>query len=217
MNGVVLAGGRSSRMRVNKALLPAAPGDGRTLAERQLELLRRSGALEVFLSLRPHGPGPAPALTGHDPADAPEVVYDEAREIGPLGGIVAGMRRAPDLHLLVLAVDMAAADLNLLATLVRNCTAETGAVPRVSGRWEPLCAVYPPRVLKQAEARSRGPDRAPSSWVSQLAIQGLVRPVNFRAPEAACLKSWNRPEDLPAGLGAEIVEGRHAISASCAT
>ena len=208
VNGVVLAGGSSSRMGVVKALLPVAPGDARTLAERQLALLRRSGAARVFLSLRRDGPLSLSAHLGESADEAPEVVYDEGERAGPLGGIVAAMRRAPNLHLLVLAVDMASVGPGLLSTLLAECTAEAGAAPRVSGRFEALCAIYPPHALAAAEGEVRGPRRSPSALLARLEGQDLVRPVKFGTLEAARLKSWNRPEDLPLELRARIARDR---------
>lgn len=212
VNGVVLAGGVSSRMGVNKALLPGAGGDARTLAERQVTLLRRSGAGRVFLSLRRDEPLSLSALTRESAQEMLEVVYDEGERGGPLGGIVAAMRRAPHLHLLVLAVDMARVGPDLLSTLLTECTAGTGAAPFVAGRFEALCAVYPPHALAAAEEEMRGPRRSPSALLARLTSERLVRPVNFGALETARLKSWNRPDDLPPELRSRIVRDPQARS-----
>ncbi len=208
MNGVVLAGGASSRMGLDKALLPVTPGDARTLVERQLALLRRSGAARVFLSLRRDGPLSLSAFGGERAGEAPDVVYDEGERAGPLGGIVAAMRRAPDVHLLVLAVDMAGVGSDILSTLLAECTADAGAAPRVSGRFEALCAIYPPRVLAVAEGEMRGPRRSPSALLARLEERGIVRPVNFGILEATRLKSWNGLEDLPPELRARFSRNR---------
>ena len=210
MNGVVLAGGASSRMGLDKALLPVAPGDARTLVERQLALLRRSGAARVFLSLRRDGPLSLSALGGEGVGDAPEIVYDEGERAGPLGGIVAAMRKAPDVHLLVLAVDMAGVGSDILSTLLAECTADAGAAPRVSGRFEALCAIYPPGVLAVAEGEMWGLRRSPSALLARLEERGIVRPVTFGILEATRLKSWNRPEDLPPEFRARFIRKRSA-------
>lgn len=214
MNGVVLAGGASSRMGMDKALLPSAAGDPRTLAERQVALLRRSGADRVFVSLRRDGPvRPAALLPNHD-GEMPEVVYDERPGKGPLGGIVASIKRDPHLHLIVLAVDMPGVGPDIIAALVAASTAEAGAAPSVSGRLEALCAIYPPHAEVAALAEIRGPRRSPSALLSRLAGDGLVRTVRFTAREADRFRSWNRPQDLPPELRARIgrrpLEGRNA-------
>lgn len=200
MNGVVLAGGASSRMGMDKALLPYATGDPRTLAERQVELLRRSGANRVFVSLRRDGPVPSAALVPSHRGDAPEVVYDERPGAGPLGGIVVAMMRDPHLHLIVLAVDMAGVGTDIIGALVAACTAEAGAAPSVAGRLEALCAVYPPHAAAAAEAEVRGLRRSPSALLTRLASEERVRSVRFPAREAHRFRSWNRPRDLPPEL-----------------
>lgn len=214
MNGVVLAGGASSRMGMDKALLPSATGDPRTLAERQVALLRRSGADRVFVSLRRDGPVPPVALVSGYHGDVPEVVYDERPGTGPLGGIVAAMKREPHLHLIVLAVDMPGVGADIIGALVAASTEEAGAAPSVSGHLEALCAVYPPHAAAAAETEIQGSRRSPSALLARLAGEGLVRSVRFTAREADRFRSWNRPQDLPPELRARIAqrppEGRNA-------
>lgn len=214
MNGVVLAGGASSRMGLDKALLPSATGDPLTLAERQIALLRRSGADRVFVSLRRDGPVSSAAIVPRYRGDAPEVVYDERPDTGPLGGIVAAMMRDPHLHLIVLAVDMVGVGPDIIGALVAASTAEAGAAPSVSGRLEALCAVYPPHAAVAAEAEIRGPRRSPSALLARLVGEGHVRSVRFTDREADRFRSWNRPKDLPPELRARIArrppDGRNA-------
>ena len=206
MNGVVLAGGASSRMGMDKALLPSATGDPRTLAERQVALLRRSGAARVFVSLRRDGPVRSASLVPGYGGEAPEVIYDERSDTGPLGGIVAAMKRDPHLHLIVLAVDMAGVGSDIIGALVAASTAEAGAAPSVFDRLEALCAVYPPHAAAAAEAEIRGPRRSPSALLARLVNEGLMQSVRFTAREADRFRSWNRPQDLPPELRARIAQ-----------
>lgn len=87
--GVVLAGGQSTRMGRDKALLE---WHGRPLLERQLDALRASGVDELRVS------GDRPAYHG---------VVDAQPGLGPLGGL-AGIAEAvaADADLLVIPVDM---------------------------------------------------------------------------------------------------------------
>lgn len=87
--GVVLAGGRSTRMGCDKALLD---WHGRPLIERQLDALRASGVDAVRVSGdRPGYQGVADVQPGH----------------GPLGGLAAiADALAGDAELLVIPVDM---------------------------------------------------------------------------------------------------------------
>lgn len=87
--GVVLAGGRSSRMGRDKALLDWC---GRPLLERQLDALRAAGVDESRVS------GERPAYRG---------VADVQPGLGPLGGLVSIAEAVVgEVDLLVIPVDM---------------------------------------------------------------------------------------------------------------
>lgn len=97
--GVVLAGGRSSRMGRDKAGLE---WQGRPLLEHMQALLRAAGAARVIVS------GPYP---GHDS------VPDRVPGQGPLGGIASIAATLPDGVLLLVPVDMPRLTPALLAAL----------------------------------------------------------------------------------------------------
>src|SRR5487761_1810759 len=81
--GLVLAGGRSTRMQRDKAALEYA---GRSQLERAVELITPL-VERVFVSVRPDQAG--------DPGEAE----------GPIAGIIAAQTRHPDAAWLVLACD----------------------------------------------------------------------------------------------------------------
>lgn len=98
--GVVLAGGRSSRMGRDKALLPWR---GRSLLQHMQALLREAGAARVVVS-------------GDHPGDH-DSVPDRIRDIGPLGGVASVAEVLPDGVLLLVPVDMPLLTPALLAAL----------------------------------------------------------------------------------------------------
>ena len=191
MNGVVLAGGKSSRMRREKAFLPAEGTGFKTLLTRQVELLQEIGLSEVLVSLRRGMISPDPGL---------RVVHDPTEGLGPLSGIVSAMLLAPERHLLVLAVDLGRIDAQFLRSVIARSSDSSGAAPRALGRWEPLCAVYPPHALASAEEVLASPTRSPSALVAQLAREGVMNGYLVPTGERDRLRSWNLPEDLPAGV-----------------
>jgi molybdopterin-guanine dinucleotide biosynthesis protein A len=209
-NGVVLAGGRSTRMRGEKAFLRLDGTSGRTLLSRQVELLAGLGLHRLVLSARRDMPSTPPGLT---------VVRDEKEGLGPLAGILAAAGLDPERPLVVLAVDMPRVDEALLSgliTLARD--AGGGAAPRVDGRWEPLCAVYPPGIAADIERMTGGrweldgssappaaagrSRRSPSKLLDRLHAVGRVLPVPLDGAAARRLASWNHPRDLPAAVRA---------------
>ena len=125
----ILAGGKSTRMGQDKAFLEL---EGETLLARAITLAA-SAASEIRLvgdpqKLLPFG----------------RVVEDVFPDRGPLGGIHAALTNSTaDLNL-VLAVDLPFVEPRFLAYLL-SVASQSGAivsVPRASGGWQPLCAVY---------------------------------------------------------------------------
>jgi molybdopterin-guanine dinucleotide biosynthesis protein A len=186
LSGLVLAGGRSARMGREKALLPLP--DGRTLLQRQIDLLRAVGAGSVNVSV---GPGKVFPLTGAG------AISDAVPDAGPLAGIAAGLRAAPPGLVLVLAVDMPGIGEAHLRRLVELATAGCGVVPVREGRCESLVAVYPATLAASAEAWLAGGQSAPHAWVRHEAAQGHLMLWEAPADWAAALRSWNSPGDLP--------------------
>lgn len=106
--GLVLAGGQSSRMGRNKALLDLA---GRTLLDRAIDLLRSSGAQKVFVSGQ---------------VEAYDCIPDLLPFSGPPGGLYSflsylknneGLNDAP---ILIIPVDMPSLNKALLLSLLEG-------------------------------------------------------------------------------------------------
>lgn len=135
--GLVLAGGRSSRMGSDKASL--VHPDGRTLAVRCRDLLLEAGCGSVVISLRHDQEIPA-GLEGM------EIVRDPAGEsCGPMGGIISGMRQDPGADWLVLACDLPRLDLQTLSHLIASRQPEEKFLAYRSefdDLPEPLCTLY---------------------------------------------------------------------------
>ncbi len=138
--GVVLAGGRSSRMGRDKALIEV---DGRTLLDRALDKLEPH--VQELLVIGD------PGKYGHV---GPFVFADDIPGVGPLGGILTAMRYASNDRLLVLACDMPNVTPRLFEHLKEGLTREgTAFVPACDGQLEPLAAAYHRRCRSTFEAR----------------------------------------------------------------
>jgi len=130
LSAFILAGGKSTRMGTDKAFVPL---DGRTLLARALDLARQLtsdvrivGDREKFAPFAP-------------------VVEDIFPGCGPLGGIHAALRSSQSDLNVILAVDTPFVSLALLQHLItraRKTPSAAVTVPRASGGWQPLCAVY---------------------------------------------------------------------------
>ncbi|MBS1546367.1 MAG: molybdenum cofactor guanylyltransferase [Bacteroidetes bacterium] len=132
--GVVLAGGKSTRMGQDKALLEV---DGKPLLLHAIERLKPH-VRELLVVGDPHKYGRL----------WPEVLPDEIPGMGPLGGIITAMGVARFDRLLVLAVDVPGVNDRLLERLTREMPEEADAlVPRHNGDLEPLVAAWHRRCL----------------------------------------------------------------------
>jgi molybdopterin-guanine dinucleotide biosynthesis protein A len=136
LHGLVLAGGRSTRMGRDKATLAY---HGRSQLETAWALLAPRVS-DCFVSVRPDQVG--------DPARAqhPQIV-DGPEGLGPAAGILAAQRAHPQAAWLVLACDLPFLDAGTLDALLSARDPDKLATAFRSahdGLPEPLCAVYEP-------------------------------------------------------------------------
>ena len=174
MTGILLAGGRSSRMGRDKAGLLL---EGSSLLDCQVRKLRRLGCREILISGQP-GLAP-PGLCA---------VPDRYPGCGPLGGLHAGLSAASCSKCLILAVDIPLAPVQTLYQLSRAHT--SGVTLLTHGqRWEPLIAVYD-RALGERIPALLSNGGAP---VRQLLAQTRTAPFRYLGPEEF-LENCNTPQ-----------------------
>ena len=140
--GLVLAGGRSTRMGTDKGLLSYHGKPQREYLYDQMRPLCR----EVYLSIRPEQQESIPRGFA--------CIADENKYRGPLNGLLSAHHAFPDAAWLVVACDLPLIDQEVLAYLVarRNPKAmATAFATRKTGLPEPLAAIWEPHGLKAAE------------------------------------------------------------------
>lgn len=143
MSVLVLAGGQGRRMEADKASLDVG---GRTLLEHGLAQVEPLFD-EVLVSLSPGQA--APRLPAGSRA---RFVRDGAPGLGPIGGLLAGLKAARNDACAVVACDIPDIDAPLLRALARAAAAADIAVPAgPSGLREPLFAVYARSVVPAVE------------------------------------------------------------------
>lgn len=129
MNAFVLAGGRSTRMSRDKALLDLC---GRPLIEHALGKLRSLGFATQIAGSRPDLASYAPILSDNYPNS------------GPLGGIEAALASSNTEQNLFVPVDLPWLPVKFLCWMMERAsqTNALATIPRLQGRPQPLCAVY---------------------------------------------------------------------------
>lgn len=188
-DAVILAGGKSSRMGRDKALLEVG---GQSSLARQIELVRDLGACEIFISGR----------VGVDySAFGCRVLVDRFPEAGPLAGIERALDASTSPLLLALAVDMPAMNVSMLGKILTSCTTDRGAIPRTKTGIEPLAAVYPKAAWENPAIRcglELQQNRAPGvRWFAQECVAaGLAQFVDLGDDDAECFASANSPEQF---------------------
>jgi molybdenum cofactor guanylyltransferase len=183
-SAVILAGGQSRRMGRDKAWLEV---DGQPLILRQIHLARQVGAAGVFISGRPG--------RNYSKLKCP-VLKDKFRDAGPLAGIERALHKIGSPFLLVLAVDLPHLTPSVLRLLLAQCTAQTGAIPRVNGQIEPLAAFYPRNSHSLAVSLLSAGNNAVRGFAQQCVQLRLGAFVDLSPSAAATFSNWNEPTDL---------------------
>ncbi len=184
VSAFVLAGGQSRRMGMDKAFIEL---EGQSLLVRALNLVTGiTPNVQILGSKANFG-------------EFGKVVEDQFPNHGPLGGIHAALRASSSELNLILAVDMPFVPEKFLRYLVGIARQHDAVVtvPKVSGRWQPLCAIYRPPFADLAQnALQKGHNK----------IDALYRETTLQVLEESELerdgfssdmfRSLNTPEDL---------------------
>jgi molybdopterin-guanine dinucleotide biosynthesis protein A len=181
--GFVLAGGKSSRMGTNKALLPL---DGATLVERTRDLLAKVCEKVAILG--------APELYGHLGDCYPDLYTD----CGPLAGIHAALLNSQTALNLITAVDTPFLSEEFLAYLLQRAASSSAVVtvPEIAGYVQPLCAVYSRDFLPVVEASLKAGRLKIVPLFSEVQAQVLSGSELGRfALESGMFDNLNTPED----------------------
>jgi molybdopterin-guanine dinucleotide biosynthesis protein A len=189
-SAVLLAGGASRRMGVDKALLQVPCGHASSqqvpLWQRQLQILQAVEPAEIFLS-GPRRPGFPAAV---------RCVADRLPSRGPLGGLATCLDQVATPWLLVLAIDLPFMETEFLARVLEACRPGRGAVPRGPALYEPLAAVYPRAAAQIANAALDAGQLRLQGFVDELVRASLVEPYPLSAGDLRLFQNWNTIHDL---------------------
>ena len=174
---IVLAGGLSSRMGRDKALLDI---DGVTLIERIVAQLK-SVFSEIIISARTRNDYAFLGL---------RVVPDRVPGQGPLMAIASSLEASSSEYNFVVSCDIPSLPIDLVRELFYEAKNGDGAVAITSdGKYEPLFAVYRKSMALAAQDALRGGNRRVVAMYQNRAI----RPVRMKSGVA--LKNINTPAD----------------------
>jgi molybdopterin-guanine dinucleotide biosynthesis protein A len=184
ISGVILAGGQSQRMGVNKAFLEF---DGRPIIERVVEKVSLVGEEVILVSNTPD----EYAHLGY------RVVSDVFPGQGPLGGIYSGLKAARNSIALVVACDMPFLNASLLRYMILLSPGHDVVVPRIGEEMEPLHALYSKTCLLAMESLLRRDDLRIVSFYSRVRVRYIERQeIEVLDPKHLSFFNVNSPGDL---------------------
>ncbi|WP_079530076.1 molybdenum cofactor guanylyltransferase [Halobacillus hunanensis] len=157
--GAILAGGGSTRMGTDKALLPLGE---QTVIERITSELSQCCARVVI-----NRGQPCPTI---DPAI--EVVHDTFVDAGPLAGLHAVLNHGSEPFVLLSACDTPFIQKEVFYSMFKEASTETQAlVPFYEDRLQPLSGIYSRRLLPVVEQLLQDEQRSMRSLLNQINVQ----------------------------------------------
>lgn len=184
MTAIILAGGKSERMKENKALLAL---EGRPIIGHICEVLK-----DIFDELI--------VVTNH-PCDysflGVRVVSDLIKGKGPLGGLYTGLFYATSSHAFVVACDMPFLKKEVIDYILKQAEPNRDViVPRISGGYEPLHAVYARRCLDYIQEDLIANELKITGFYNRVRIKTIAEAELSKIdPEMRSCVNINTPED----------------------
>jgi molybdopterin-guanine dinucleotide biosynthesis protein A len=185
MTGIILAGGKNSRMGTNKAFLEI---DGIRLIDKAINIYR-----EIFSEI---------IIVTNDPlsyiefTDA-EIVTDIYKGKGPLGGIYTGLFYSKNDYTFISACDMPYLNKDFISYLTTHTGKYDIIVPELSDGFQPLYAIYSQNCLSHIKKLLIADKLKITGFykeVRQLSIpEEKIIPFN---KDGRLFLNFNTPEDL---------------------
>lgn len=195
--GLILAGGRSSRMGADKALL-CYHGENQLM---HTATMLRKHCPEVFISCR------AEQESQYASYGLP-LITDRYLDTGPAGGVLSAQRLYPERAWLTVACDMPFLDTGLLDMLLDNrmpLRFATAFRHEGTGRYEPLCACYEPKARHELLARHAEGNDSLHSFLAGSRTGGIT------LSDLSPLRNINEPEAASDAFGSLGVSGEKPI------
>jgi molybdopterin-guanine dinucleotide biosynthesis protein A len=179
VTGVIMAGGRSSRMGRDKARLEV---DGSTMFERVATVFQGLFARVLIAGERPDLAGPGlPCIADRYPGSA-------------LGGLYTGLAAADTPYIFVAPCDMPFASSELIRLIVDHRAGYDLVVPRTPAGLEPLFAVYGKACLAPMRAMLEVGNYRIYDFYPQMRVRELTE-AEMPAGWDRALRNVNTPED----------------------
>jgi len=185
MTGVVLAGGKNSRMGTNKAYLEV---DGERLIDKTLNIYRQIFSEIIIVTNDP--------LSYIEFTDA-VIVTDIYKGKGPLGGIYTGLFYSKNDYTFVSACDMPYLSKDFISYLTRQVSQHDVIVPELDEGYQPLHAIYSRNCLPSIKPRLVADKLKITGFYRDMRVLTIseddIKPFN---PDGQLFRNLNTPEDM---------------------
>ena len=161
-SGIVLNGGRSSRMGIPKGEMDFL---GRPLIERSIDALIEAGASEVIIV------GGKPFVANAKGVRSVEDVYPDE---GPLGGLITGLLNARMDQAVVLSNDLMSIDGSTIRRILDFGQLADLAIPMAGGVPQVLTALWKVSCLKVLESAFKSGSRSLKSVIGNLDVVEIL-------------------------------------------
>jgi len=192
ISAMVLAGGKSSRLGIDKArlVLDAKP-EGETAGRMLLEEI-----VEKLLAISEEV-----IVVGHDETTCHHLrarpVGDVYPRAGPLGGIYSGLLAVAFHHALVVACDMPFLNLDLLRYMIGLPRDYDVLIPKWQGHLEPLHAIYSKNCLSPIERLLKHDNLKIPNFFDQVRVRYVLEEEITRYdPQHLSFFNINTPDQL---------------------
>ncbi len=191
ITAIILAGGESSRMGKDKALLNLGDNLGNGTLLSQVCLVANECATQTFV-VTPWIERYQDVLPSGSHLIKEQLVLG-ATSNTPLIGFVQGMRLVKTEWILLLACDLPYLSSYQVKqwslTLTTVLPAEVALVPRSTKGWEPLCGFYRRSCLTSLETYINHGGKSFQAWLNKHPVKELI------IEDPTCLFNCNTPED----------------------
>jgi molybdenum cofactor guanylyltransferase len=185
MTGIILAGGKNSRMKTNKAFLEI---DGSRLIDKTINIYR-----EIFSEIFIVTNDPVSYIEFTDAA----IVTDIYKGKGPLGGIYTGLFYSKNNYAFISACDMPFLNKKFIIYLTEQADKFDIVVPQLSEGFQPLHAIYSQNCLSHIKKMLLADKLKISSFYKDVRLLSVpeekIKPFN---QDGRLFINVNTPEDM---------------------
>jgi molybdenum cofactor guanylyltransferase len=187
ITGIILAGGKNSRMGVNKAFLEI---DGISLIEKTINIYRQIFNDIIIVTNDP--------LAYVDFADA-VIVTDIYKGKGPLGGIYTGLFYSKNDYAFISACDMPYLNKDFISRMTEHIGKYDIIAPELSDGFQPLHAIYSHNCLSHIKKMLIADNLKITGFYKDVRLLSIpeekIKPFN---QDGRLFLNVNTPEDLKA-------------------